>query len=197
MEPKAKKNNTLKKIIKSAKHLFLENGFNGTSIRDIAKKANVQSSLIYHYFSNKVELWKTVKESLINPENFSSINDCIKQDTFESFVEKLVEARFNIHASNPEMLKILDWQRLEKNSSLSGIKNQQNLTSLDQLEEKVRFFQETGQLPKKLSAKYIILFISAATIAPFTLSYELDKNTLEKNDFIKTTTDLLLKAFKE
>ena len=129
MEPKAKKNNTLKKIIKSAKHLFLENGFNGTSIRDIAKKANVQSSLIYHYFSNKVELWKTVKESLINSENFTSINDCIKQDTFESFVKKLVEARFNIHASNPDMLKILDWQRLEKNSSLAGIKNQQNFAS--------------------------------------------------------------------
>ena len=197
MEPKAKKNNTLKKIIKSAKHLFLENGFNGTSIRDIAKKANVQSSLIYHYFSNKVELWKTVKESLINSENFTSINDCIKQDTFESFVKKLVEARFNIHASNPDMLKILDWQRLEKNSSLAGIKNQQNFASLDQLEEKVRFFQETGQLSKSLSARYIILFISAATIAPFTLSYELDKNTLEENNFIKTTTDLLLKAFKE
>jgi AcrR family transcriptional regulator len=197
METKAKTNNTLKKIIKSAKHLFLENGFNGTSIRDIAKKANVQSSLIYHYFSNKVELWKTVKESLINPENFSSINDCIKQDKFEVFVEKLVEARFNIHASNPDMLKILDWQRLEKNSSLAGIKNQQNFASFDQLEERVKYFQETGQLSKDLSAKYVILFISAATLAPFTLSYELDKDILEKNDFIKTTTTLLLKVFKE
>lgn len=194
METKA--NNTLKKIIKSAKALFLENGFNGTSIRDIAKKANVQSSLIYHYFSNKVDLWKTVKESLINPETFSSINECIKQDTFDSFVKKLVESRFKIHANNPDMLKILDWQRLEKNSSLAGIKSQENFASFDQLEEKIKYFQETGQLSKDFSAKYVLLFISAATLAPFTRSYELDKDTLEENDFVKTTTTLLLKAFK-
>lgn len=194
METKA--NNTLKKIIKSAKALFLENGFNGTSIRDIAKKANVQSSLIYHYFSNKVDLWKTVKESLINPETFSSINECIKQDTFDSFVKKLVESRFKIHANNPDMLKILDWQRLEKNSSLAGIKSQENFASFDQLEEKIKYFQETGQLSKDFSAKYVLLFISAATLAPFTRSYELDKDILEENDFVKTTTTLLLKAFK-
>ncbi|MED7819363.1 MULTISPECIES: TetR/AcrR family transcriptional regulator [unclassified Francisella] len=197
MEAKAKKNNTLKKIIKSAKILFLENGFNGTSIRDIAKKANVQSSLIYHYFSNKVDLWKVVKESLINPENFSSINECIKQDKFEDFVKKLVEARFNIHASNPDMLKILDWQRLEKNSSLTGIKNQENFASFDQLEERIKHFQEAGQLSKDFSAKYVLLFISAATLAPFTRSYELDKDILEESDFVKTTTTLLLKAFKK
>lgn len=194
METKA--NNTLKKIIKSAKALFLENGFNGTSIRDIAKKANVQNSLIYHYFSNKVDLWKTIKESLINPETFSSINECIKQDTFDSFVKKLVESRFKIHANNPDMLKILDWQRLEKNSSLAGIKSQENFASFDQLEEKIKYFQETGQLSKDFSAKYVLLFISAATLAPFTRSYELDKDILEENDFVKTTTTLLLKAFK-
>ncbi|ASG67032.1 hypothetical protein fh0823_25300 [Francisella halioticida] len=195
MEIKA--NNTLKKIIKSAKYLFLENGFNGTSIRDIAKKANVQSSLIYHYFSNKIDLWKTVKESLINPDTFSSINDCIKQDTFEGFVKKLVATRFNIHASNPDMLKILDWQRLEKNSSLSGIKNQQNIASFDQLEEEIKHFQEIGQLSKDFSAKYVLLFISSATLTPFMRSYELDKDILEEGDFVKMTTTLLLKAFKE
>ncbi|API87701.1 TetR/AcrR family transcriptional regulator [Francisella uliginis] len=194
METKA--NNTLKKIIKSAKALFLENGFNGTSIRDIAKKANVQSSLIYHYFSNKVDLWKTVKESLINQETFSSINECIKQDTFDSFVKKLVESRFKIHANNPDMLKILDWQRLEKNSSLAGIKSQENFASFDQLEEKIKYFQEMGQLSKDFSAKYVLLFISSATLAPFMRSYELDKDILEENDFVKTTTTLLLKAFK-
>ncbi|WP_146421537.1 TetR/AcrR family transcriptional regulator [Francisella salimarina] len=194
MESKTHK--TAKKIIKSAKVLFLENGFNGTSIRDIAKKANVQSSLIYHYFSNKTDLWKAVKESLINSETFSDIKDCIKEDTFEEFLKKLVKARFNIHTKNTDILKMLDWQRLEKNSSLSGIKNQQKFASFDQLEEKIKDFQNNGQLSKDFSAKYVLLFISSATLAPFIRSYELDKDILEENDFIKTTTTLLLKAFK-
>lgn len=194
MESKAHK--TAKKIIKSAKVLFLENGFNGTSIRDIAKKANVQSSLIYHYFSNKTDLWKAVKESLINSETFSDIKDCIKEETFEEFLKKLVRARFNIHTKNPDILKMLDWQRLEKNSSLSGIKNQQKFASFDQLEEKIKDFQNNGQLSKDFSAKYVLLFISSATLTPFIRSYELDKDILEENDFIKTTTTLLLKAFK-
>ncbi|APC92430.1 MULTISPECIES: TetR/AcrR family transcriptional regulator [Francisella] len=194
---KSQANNTLKKIIKAAKDLFVENGFNGTSIRDIAKKANVQSSLIYHYFSNKIDLWKTVKESLINSDTFASINCCIEQKTFKDFVNKLVEARFNSHANNPDMLKMLDWQRLEKNISLSGIKNQQNFASFDQLEEKIKYFQETGQLSTEFSAKYVLLFISSATLVPFIRSYEYDKDILKENDFVKTTSSLLIKAFQQ
>ncbi|MFS0780545.1 forespore capture DNA-binding protein RefZ [Bacillus sp. 1P06AnD] len=47
------KNNTKNEIIKSALYLFHANGFDGTSIRDIAARANINPANIAYYFKNK------------------------------------------------------------------------------------------------------------------------------------------------
>jgi AcrR family transcriptional regulator len=45
--------NTKEAIVHAAIHLFNANGFHGTSIRDIAKKAKVNPANIAYYFENK------------------------------------------------------------------------------------------------------------------------------------------------
>ncbi len=44
------------KIIETAEELFAENGFAGTSVRDIADKANVNVAMISYYFGSKEKL---------------------------------------------------------------------------------------------------------------------------------------------
>ena len=39
-------------LLQAALDLFSENGFKGTSIRDIANSLGVSVSVIYHYFQN-------------------------------------------------------------------------------------------------------------------------------------------------
>lgn len=48
-----KKNPTKQKVIDAASSLFFQNGFHGTSVRDIADKATVNVSLISYYFKSK------------------------------------------------------------------------------------------------------------------------------------------------
>ncbi len=43
-------------IIEAAEALFAENGFNGTSVRDIAEKAGVNLAMISYYFGSKEKL---------------------------------------------------------------------------------------------------------------------------------------------
>lgn len=43
---------TRRKLIETAKKSFSENGYNGTSVRDISKSIGVSESLLYHYFPN-------------------------------------------------------------------------------------------------------------------------------------------------
>lgn len=43
-------------ILESALELFAENGFHGTSISQIAKKAGISKGLIYNYFESKNEI---------------------------------------------------------------------------------------------------------------------------------------------
>ncbi|GGK05492.1 TetR family transcriptional regulator [Lentibacillus kapialis] len=48
-----KKTPTKQKVIDAASSLFFQNGFHGTSVRDIADKAAVNVSLISYYFKSK------------------------------------------------------------------------------------------------------------------------------------------------
>jgi AcrR family transcriptional regulator len=65
-------------IIETAEQLFAEKGFNGTSVRDIAEKANVNLAMISYYFGSKDKLF----EALFN---FRSESAKVK---IESIIEK-------------------------------------------------------------------------------------------------------------
>src|SRR5215471_4877101 len=45
-------------IIETAMELFAEKGFEGTSIRDIAAKANVNIAMVNYYFGSKEKLFE-------------------------------------------------------------------------------------------------------------------------------------------
>ena len=47
-------------LIRVAIDLFAENGYAGTSIRDIAKRTGKSVSNVYHYFQNKEDLWLAI-----------------------------------------------------------------------------------------------------------------------------------------
>ena len=47
---------TKEAILAAARHAFAENGFDGTSIRNIAANAGVDPALVHHYFGPKDQL---------------------------------------------------------------------------------------------------------------------------------------------
>ncbi len=49
-----------RKIIDAAKPLFASNGFNGTSVRDIAKAADVSNALLYKHFPSKEAMYDEI-----------------------------------------------------------------------------------------------------------------------------------------
>ncbi len=61
-----KKENINKIILSTARDEFLKNGYSKTSMRTIAKKANVTLSNIYNYFKNKDEILEVILQPLLN-----------------------------------------------------------------------------------------------------------------------------------
>ena len=53
---------TQERVLSSACRLFGENGFESTSLRDIAADAGITISPIYHYFENKLQLFTAVND---------------------------------------------------------------------------------------------------------------------------------------
>ena len=73
-------NATLGKIREAAKQEFLEKGFQGASLRTIAKNAGVTTGALYGYFSNKEALFAALVE-----EHAAAVMGCFMQaqDDFE------------------------------------------------------------------------------------------------------------------
>lgn len=57
---------TRQKLLDAALEAFSENGFKGTSTRDIAERAGVHHPLITYHFKNKEELWRSAADQIFS-----------------------------------------------------------------------------------------------------------------------------------
>ena len=51
---------TVKLILDAATHLFVEKGYDATSLQDIINETNLSKGAIYHHFSSKEEIFEAI-----------------------------------------------------------------------------------------------------------------------------------------
>lgn len=86
-------------IINSARKLFIQNGFSATSMRDIAKDANVNIAMLNYYFNSKQILFDMIFDEVFeNMVNHFDINLLLGNSTIDnianfidSYTEGLIE----------------------------------------------------------------------------------------------------------
>jgi TetR/AcrR family transcriptional regulator len=100
---------TKQKLLDAALEAFSENGFKGTSTRDIAERAGVHHPLITYHFKNKDELWRASAKYIfrdfisgLSEAQEKHANDCPKA-RFAAMI------RIYVHyaASHPALHKII------------------------------------------------------------------------------------------
>ena len=64
---------TQQKLLEAATAAFSENGFKGTSTRDIAERAGVHHPLITYHFKNKDTLWRAATDRIFREFNISLV----------------------------------------------------------------------------------------------------------------------------
>lgn len=76
-----------REILDIAMRLFVENGYEAVSMRDIAHEADIAAGLCYHYFDSKQKLFAAALDAYVDEivEDYIGIFD----DTDRSFSEKL------------------------------------------------------------------------------------------------------------
>jgi AcrR family transcriptional regulator len=55
-------------IIAAARHEFTDNGYDGASLRAVARRAGVDAALVHHYFSDKAALFAETIEVPVRPD---------------------------------------------------------------------------------------------------------------------------------
>jgi AcrR family transcriptional regulator len=101
---------TKDKIIAAALSLFARNGYNGTSLADIAKAVGIQKPSIYNHFKSKEELFLSIYESILwfHVQKVEKLMDDIKELDAEEQLFQIVNLTFQYYIHYEEQSTFLN-----------------------------------------------------------------------------------------
>jgi AcrR family transcriptional regulator len=94
-------------ILRASLHLFAEKGFHGTSMRDIARAADITEGLIYHYFASKRDLFRAIIEEYSFLPLLRTLPDLAGQLDLRGLLLVLARGFFEVLRQNRELTRLL------------------------------------------------------------------------------------------
>jgi len=128
MQARAEK--TRNNILKTARKLFSEYGFAGTSVDSIAQAAGANKQRIYAYFGSKKKLFETVLLEVFSEsaDSFKEFSLTVKPGE-SNITFELSQYYQELHLQKPEFRRLLAWANLENAidpAALSAVRQQEN-----------------------------------------------------------------------
>ena len=185
---------TKDKILTAARSLFVEHGFAGTSMGNIAKRADVTHSLLFHHFGNKEKLWGEVKQSIINEASPESTVIPSTALPFKAFLQEAFNNNIQFLENNPDIIRMINWQRLESKT--------QETIKVDLTKEgenwlaAFQHYQSTGNINPKYKIEYVLKFFFALAVAAPLEGQAFTKNAYEFKGYIDFCVERCLVAFE-
>lgn len=99
--------NTEQAILKAAEELFLEQGFEQTTTKQIAQRAGCNQALLHYYYRTKDNLFVQIFEEKAKfiATHFLDINSTAQ--TLEERISQMVELHFELFRKNPRLVPFL------------------------------------------------------------------------------------------
>ncbi len=133
-------------IMMAAEKLFAANGYNGTSVRDIAAKAKVNVSMISYYFGSKENLmeelfrWR-MEEGLNFAKNILENNDLSEIQKLDGFIENFVN---RVQRLRDFFLLVHTQQVISHNKNIQSILKDSKINYIEINEQIVELGLEKG-----------------------------------------------------
>ncbi|HIT82167.1 MAG TPA: TetR/AcrR family transcriptional regulator [Candidatus Caccoplasma merdavium] len=104
---KNEETNTGQAILKAAEELFLEQGFEQTTTKQIAQRAGCNQALLHYYYRTKDNLFVQIFEEKVKfiATHFLDIN--LTAQTLEERISQMVEVHFELFRKNPRLVPFL------------------------------------------------------------------------------------------
>jgi TetR/AcrR family transcriptional regulator len=152
---------TQNKIAETARELFLEKGFDGVRMQELADRAGVNKGLLHHYFKNKQSLFDEVFASAID-QLFGEIEVSLAiEGSLEDKINLIIDAYFDMLLSNPK-LPIFVLFELNREPELFH-----KLFSTDRISILINGLKKNNKKINDRNAIHIILTIVSLSVFPF------------------------------
>lgn len=151
------------KILLAARSLFAEQGFEGTTVRQICERAGVNQALVSYYFGGKESLYIALFEHFVTiPKDFD--NHAGTEDPI-SLLTRIVEQIFHWRFHNPEIIHIVQREMMSKTMRLSGVLNR--VVPLWQVVRQVLNVGREQGLFQFQSLDYSLLLVMGSLMYPY------------------------------
>ncbi len=94
-------------ILKASLNLFASKGFHGTSMRDIARAANLTEGLIYHYFASKRDLFRAIIDEYSFLPLLRTLPELAEQLDLRGLLTVLARGFFDVLRQNTQLTRLL------------------------------------------------------------------------------------------
>ena len=94
-------------LLESASAVFVEKGFNGARMQEIADHAGVNKALLHYYFSTKSNLYEEVIRFQFKRNFALLLRELRLQDSFEYALKGFINGYIDLLAANPEIPKFM------------------------------------------------------------------------------------------
>lgn len=140
-------------ILASAQALFLDRGFAGTSMSEIAKGSGVTKSLIHHHFGSKEALWREVKRSRFADYYAQQMSLFSRTGTAPELIKRSMEVYFRFLRQNPDTVRMMSWLQLEGDHDCTDMVAELRDAGI----ERITAAQDAGILRTDVPAPFILM----------------------------------------
>jgi AcrR family transcriptional regulator len=104
---------TRRRILDVARQTFAELGWEVTTNKVVAEKANVTSGALYHYFDSKVEMYRAVHDDVQGIVSAEFAEAVAGSDTFVGQFEAILERALEVNSRDPSLARFLASSRVD------------------------------------------------------------------------------------
>lgn len=190
---------TKQKLLDAAIEAFSENGFKGTSTRDIAERAGVHHPLITYHFRNKEELWRAAADRIFSRFN-ASMGSALQEVVNESprlRMAAMIRTYVRYAASQPALHKVMVQEASHPSSRLDWLVKTHLRPLFDVSVNNLKELQDQGIAPQGDTAiLFNMIRVSAGGL--IALGHELQRTSgidLDEPGKIDELADMIVRVF--
>ena len=167
---------TREAILNAAEAEFAEKGIYGTRVDEIAAKAEVNKRMIYEYYGNKEELYKTVLIKVYSRLSIKEINVLSEEMECTDAIKKIIRLYFNYLSNNPTYVSLILWENLNKGRFIESIDFREiKDPAFDLMRKVVNKGKASGVFKSDVDPEQFILSLLTYTFSFFSNRYTLSK----------------------
>ena len=162
-------------ILRAAEEEFSAKGLYGARVEEIANRAKSNKRMIYEYYGNKEELYKSVIESVYARLSEREMSVLQENNDCEAAVESIIRMYYDFLSNDRNFVNIIMWENLnqahymKQSPNLSGLKNPL-ITVLHKILEKGK---AENKFRKDVDAEHLSIMLITLTFSYFSNIYTL------------------------